>query len=349
MNQRYENSVCSVCNEAFKADDDVVVCPICGTPHHRECWKKYDCCINSPKHKDGYNWTDDHEFAEKEEPTVIEIEKPEEFPEECPHCGEQVHASMPFCPKCGSPLFSDDKALCVRCGTLNEKNSSFCARCGAPLIQGQKFKDSRTGEVLGPDDKIDDITVAEMSTYVRFNSEKYIPKFSRMSREHKKVNWNWASFFLAPYWFFYRKMYSAGAVMMSLIVALNLIIAPQLQPFMDLYYKYIDVVSAAASTTAEINAAAAQLEPVMRELMPVVYIYLAVQLILHLFCGLFSDLMYRNQIKRNITKWRGENYDGATYQVILLRKGGVAPALAGMSVFLLPMAVNICMAVIQLF
>lgn len=348
MNQRYENSICPVCNKPFNADDDVVVCPVCGTPHHRECWKKYDCCINSNKHKDGYNWSDDHQLQE-EKPIVLEIPKPVEFPDECPHCGEKIHASMPFCPKCGGPLFSDDKVLCVRCGTLNESNSSFCARCGAPLIQSQKFSDARTGTVLGPDDKIDDVTVSEMSTYIRFNSEKYIPKFFRMNRERKKVSWNWASFFFAPYWFFYRKIYSAGAVMMSLLVALNLIIAPQLQPFMDLYYKYIDVASAAASTTAEINAVMAQLEPVMTDLMPVVYIFLAVQLVIHLFCGLFGDKLYQNQIKRNVTKWRAENHDGATYQVILLRKGGVSSLMAGVSVILLPMAVNICTAIIQLF
>lgn len=348
MNQRYENSICSVCNEQFKADDDIVVCPVCGTPHHRECWKKYDCCINSPKHKDGYSWNDEHPAVKEEEPIVIEIAKPAELPDECPHCGEKIQTSMPFCPKCGGPLFSDDKALCVRCGALNEKSSSFCARCGSPLIQSQKFNDAKTGTAINPDDKIDDVTVAEMSTYIRFNSENYIPKFFRMNRGRKKVSWNWGAFFFAPYWFFYRKMYSAGAVMMSLLVALNLIIAPQLQPFMDMYYKYIDVVSAAASTTAEINAVAAQLTPIMQELMPVVYIYLAVQLVLHLFCGLFGDSLYFGQIKRNIMKWRGENFDGATYQVILLRKGGVAPAIAGMSVFLLPMAVNICTVIIQL-
>ena len=28
---------CPVCGETFQNGDDVVVCPECGAPHHREC------------------------------------------------------------------------------------------------------------------------------------------------------------------------------------------------------------------------------------------------------------------------------------------------------------------------
>jgi hypothetical protein len=53
---RYSNQKCPVCSEAFKNDDDIVVCPVCGTPHHRECYKKNGECGNYDKHQDGFRW-----------------------------------------------------------------------------------------------------------------------------------------------------------------------------------------------------------------------------------------------------------------------------------------------------
>ena len=35
---RFENQVCPVCEEKFKENDEIVVCPECGTPHHRDCY-----------------------------------------------------------------------------------------------------------------------------------------------------------------------------------------------------------------------------------------------------------------------------------------------------------------------
>ena len=47
---KYENYICPVCKEQFTEDSDVVVCPECGTPHHRSCWKQNGRCANEDKH-----------------------------------------------------------------------------------------------------------------------------------------------------------------------------------------------------------------------------------------------------------------------------------------------------------
>lgn len=41
---------CPVCNNTFTENDDVVVCPECGTPHHRECYKNLGKCFNEELH-----------------------------------------------------------------------------------------------------------------------------------------------------------------------------------------------------------------------------------------------------------------------------------------------------------
>ncbi len=57
---------CPVCNNQFKEDDDVVVCPECGTPHHRECYIENGKCANADKH--GTNEPIEVEFVDVEEP-----------------------------------------------------------------------------------------------------------------------------------------------------------------------------------------------------------------------------------------------------------------------------------------
>lgn len=46
----YINYKCPVCNNQFTEDDDIVVCPECGTPHHRECYIQNGICANADKH-----------------------------------------------------------------------------------------------------------------------------------------------------------------------------------------------------------------------------------------------------------------------------------------------------------
>lgn len=53
---RYENQPCPVCKENFQTNDDIVVCPVCGTPHHRDCYKKNGECGNFEKHNNGFRW-----------------------------------------------------------------------------------------------------------------------------------------------------------------------------------------------------------------------------------------------------------------------------------------------------
>ncbi len=51
---RYAYDNCPVCGLIFKDSDDIVVCPTCGTPHHRECYINSGSCANDSKHDDGF-------------------------------------------------------------------------------------------------------------------------------------------------------------------------------------------------------------------------------------------------------------------------------------------------------
>lgn len=56
MMSRFTDKLCPVCRTAFAENDDVVVCPECGTPHHRDCYKMLGRCGVSEYHEKGFVW-----------------------------------------------------------------------------------------------------------------------------------------------------------------------------------------------------------------------------------------------------------------------------------------------------
>ncbi len=54
--KKYTNVPCVYCHEVFDEKDEVVVCPICGAPHHRECYAKLGHCADEEAHASGKEW-----------------------------------------------------------------------------------------------------------------------------------------------------------------------------------------------------------------------------------------------------------------------------------------------------
>ena len=88
----YIGNKCPVCQKYFHADDDVVVCPECGTPHHRECYEQTGHCANERLHAQGYDYQAEHENESSENVKL------------CPACGKENDKESFFRKYCGSPL-----------------------------------------------------------------------------------------------------------------------------------------------------------------------------------------------------------------------------------------------------
>ena len=65
---KYKGEKCFYCNEDFNDNDDVVVCPECGTPYHRDCYKQAGSCINHQLHESGEIWKSTQDKAEINNP-----------------------------------------------------------------------------------------------------------------------------------------------------------------------------------------------------------------------------------------------------------------------------------------
>lgn len=91
----YTGKKCFSCGEVFKDGDDIVVCPECGTPYHRECYLKEGKCINDALHESGQSWEQTQESVESENIRCI-------------RCGFENPPDKLFCEKCGTPLTKND-------------------------------------------------------------------------------------------------------------------------------------------------------------------------------------------------------------------------------------------------
>lgn len=98
---RYSDYKCDGCEKVFTDTDDIVVCPECATPQHRECYNEKGGCVNSHLHSEGFQWQ-----GEKK-PTEKTVEETKEAPTEkekdliCPNCKHANPHGSTACQRCG--------------------------------------------------------------------------------------------------------------------------------------------------------------------------------------------------------------------------------------------------------
>ena len=172
-----------------------------------------------------------------------------------------------------------------------------------------------------PDDmKIDGIPANTMGAFLAKDSGKYIEKFRRIS-EGKKLSFNWAAFFLSPYWFFYRKQLKPGIIFMTLQLCLNIIMTPAATKFME-YYEYI----ATLDSTALTDAALTEIIAKMNTLMEPMAIFFGVMLLLKIIAGFVANPLYRRYTVNELQKVGLETNNNQKLTRIL-KFGGISPLL----------------------
>lgn len=113
---------CPVCNKQFKEGDDIVVCPECGTPHHRECYEQEEHCFYQDKHSQNFSFENDQ-----------------------PDSSDNFEADK--------ESGTDNEVICKICGHPNDNTLFYCEHCGAPLLKdNQPENDSVNGNNNVPPD-----------------------------------------------------------------------------------------------------------------------------------------------------------------------------------------------------
>ena len=212
---RYTGNHCPVCEQAFTDDDDIVVCPDCGTPYHRACWQKTGACMHQSEHAAGFEWKP--EFGPEAESAAAEAV--------CPNCGTHNEPGAARCSHCGVPLPQNGDAE-PGAAQKHDEGPIYARAPGAggyapPRSAGQgphidAYSAGADGGIyrreVGPDDPIDGIRARDWAAFVGRSPMYYLMQFFRMSETKRRISFSFAAFFFGPAYLLYRKMWKEGVV-----------------------------------------------------------------------------------------------------------------------------------------
>lgn len=210
---KFDNISCDGCGRKFQQGEDIVVCPVCGTPQHRSCYELNGKCVNEEKHNNGFEWKG--EKTEKEENPVKNDFAKESGEKRAPYLTEDGLEMLDF-------------------------NSVVEARVQAvaPGISEQQRKEKLCGHYISD-------TIA----FIGNNAGSYVKKFRK--KEHfNKGSFNFAAFLFCPIWFFWRKLYKAGIIYLAITLCLTMLTSTHFDTYMTLL-ESIDLTAAESITDAQ--------------------------------------------------------------------------------------------------
>ena len=181
---------CPVCKNSFTQNDDIVVCPDCGTPHHRACWFSVSHCANEDRHAEGFVF----------EPDVKKKTADSFFADE-PNADIQPEFSSP----------AEEAAY-------NEAHGNPAPDFQAPIFGGF----GQVGINFGENPTVAGIPIEEAIAFVGDdpNSSKLLFKMVLVDK-FKSIRPNLITILFPYLWFFYRKMYKTGFLVIALMLTVT--------------------------------------------------------------------------------------------------------------------------------
>ena len=353
---RYENVNCAACGKTFTESDDVVVCPICGTPHHRACWMETGRCANTELHAAGYAWEFPAEELRRREAAARDAATPK------PEVRDDIKLKN-----------GENVVICPNCGAANYENDIYCLRCGArlkPATDEETYRapdededDVNFGAIrsdfdryggISPDALVDGIPCREYSAFVGGSKPgRIIRKVSTMERYGRKLSWTWAALIFGPIWFFWRKMKKEGAILSIFVIFFAaLLAAVQLDDAsVDYIKKDLSLLQQAASGQITLEEfqdknrqyaeeyAAAETESLTPARSMLVN---GLEYCLFFGIPLLSAAMamsaYRKKVREDVAEIRKKCSSMEEYYACLQTEGGTSTALAAVGVILMLVA-----------
>ncbi len=339
----YDDIECPVCHKKFTDTDDVVICPECGTPHHRECYNAVGHCVNENLHKNGYVFDREKELQKSKE-DVPKVESEPNFSQ----------SSSAY--NVNNEYYSGkDEEQNTQYSDRRENQNPFSA---TDMINN----DIRTLKYKNDIRKIDGESAYEAATVVGTNVDRFMNKFFKF-QSGKKVSWNWGAFFFGPYYFFWRKMYKPGALFVSIQLICRILITAV---FYDQYYDFLNLISNATTQNAQQIANSAEFQAFM----PVSFIVLGTMLVINIICAMFADFLYKGKVVEVIRKTHNKidesldgfsnssmmfgnqpvNFNSNDYLLLMLSSSGSTSMFAPVAAyFLLDLVVSLISSIVAMF
>ena len=208
----YKGCKCASCHKVLKEGDDIVICPECGAPYHRECYAAEGRCVFSAKHGKGF------EYVPPEAKPDVNANGPI-----CPVCHAQNPPDTLFCERCGQPMRGGVPPQAAQ--SSPQYAEPGMSGTGMPGGFGGPGAQYATGDVMTQlhlAKEYDGISTQDWMKYIGNSAPYYLYQFQRMDESGRKTSFCWSALFIPEFYFFYRKMWGWGALALavSLIVSI---------------------------------------------------------------------------------------------------------------------------------
>ena len=301
---RFENQICPVCQEKFNESDEIVVCPECGTPHHRNCYNSLGECKNASLHKEGFNFKP----VETEEKIDILID------DEVKNLKDVVNV------------------VNVEFNGEDSENNENLKSTIEELFNNINGKS--TDQVL-----INKTPSSYYEAAVGKNQNYYMPRFLIMEGTNKKHLLNVCAFVFPFAWAVYRKMYKLALLVFCIYIALmGVTMAPilsneELMTSMNncleedpqFYEKILLYESGQNVTFTKTQSEFIELSKKFTISPVIAYGTLFVSLTMKVLLGLFATRLYKDKLKKNIERAKKLSLEEAQLKTYLKSKYGVTP------------------------
>lgn len=312
---------CPLCGQAFNDTDDVVVCPDCGTPHHRECWFNNGECANSDRHG-------------VKEPIEVEFKQVE--------TEENIDNSTENGTEKNDENTSDNAQVFGYFGNTNfgENQGKEPPQKIVQDIMDRLSNNSQEEVVIG------NHKLSFFAAAIGKNQEYYLPRFMLFEKVKKAFSWNIAGFFVPLAWTLYRKMYKLSALIFAVYMVIFSISAIPLigneeylnasQACLQEDPQYATKILAyqTGSTDVTLTAKQAELYEIMEKIEIPVYIQVITYILtigLRIAMGVFGTYLYFKKLSKNISKAKEKaRITGTTdeaLKMLLYKKYGTLPII----------------------
>lgn len=303
----YIGTRCMICSEKFTSEDDVVVCPECGTPYHRACYEKEGKCVNTALHACGGSWTPSYDVGGtdgSENRAVI-----------CRFCGNTNPPLTLFCRRCGMPTAnigneSDFAEQTLGGVNINDSPDAY-NRSANGGIQINPFLINFSDPLCGfnPDEELDGVKISELGDFVGTNTHYYLPIFKRFKVSPRPLSWNFCSMLFPELYFAYRKMpliaLAAAAVRLISQLPQYIVILSRTGGFGRL-----------SEMSAEVNVESGAFHGFLMICSMILYAFMFT-------AGLFGNKLYYSSAVRKIKKAKASR-QGAELRAEIIKKGGTS-------------------------
>lgn len=274
MSTNETKKTCVFCHAYLFEEDDVVCCPECGAPHHRECYDSLGHCALEKDH--GTDNQYDKLKAREQEEAKNKKQAESSYTKNNPYAndgytpGDEFFANFP-------------------------PHMDFFGGVPADTIID------------------DEITAKEARNFVMSNTQRYIPKFVKLSKK-KKTSWNFMAFFFPTEWLFSRKMNKKGFFVGALMLMANLLVIP--------LTIYINNNGPAEATSIQELASylSKALPDIHYGILIAFFVGAALNIIVRVLFGIFGDYIYKKHVIKTVNEIK-EKSDNIPAD--LRRKGGV--------------------------